>query len=254
MSELPYDGDTIWGGSVSLDTVKLTRIEASYAREYREKELARNETAIDVNTTPAGFLSLFGRAKYDTVSSRFNELNLGAKVQPVDPLVLKGEFFDSVPTFDRNSFYRQFGVERYRQVSFAAEYQLVSWLKVFGSYGLERFDADENAKVMGAGFRSHPLAALFLNASYEGRTGYAGKLGGLRLNAGYTIKKATLLAGVDYDDFKRQDSRDGNARKYWAGLELEVNRKLSAILRAERNENFLFNQSYQGFVAVDYHP
>lgn len=255
-TELDYRNDSVWGASVFFDAAARTRAEVSYAREYRSGDFAREETALDVSTTPFQLVNLYGRAKYDLVEGRFNELTFGTKVQPLDPLVLRAEYFDSVPTFDQASFYRSFGVERYRQVSLGAEYRLAPWLRLTGKYAWERFDAEETANLVGGGFRAIPAPGLFLNASYEYRDGYAGRLGGLRVNTGYTIAaiKTTLLAGVDYDDFRREASRDGNARRYWAGAEVKVNRQVSASVRAERNENFLFDPSYQGFLAIDYHP
>jgi hypothetical protein len=229
----------------------------SYAREYREGELARDEVSFDLNTTPHQAVNLFGRAKYDTVSSRFNELSVTVKVAPVERLVLRAEFYQSTPTFDQFSFYRFFGVQEYRQLSTGAEYQVLSWLKLVGNYGYERFDATQDANLFGGGVRLVPLPGLFVNASYDRREGYAGRIGGLRVNTGYTIsRRTTLLGGIDYDDFRRQDSisTDSSARKYWGGVEFALNRQIVGSARLERNESYLFKESYQGFVTVDYRP
>jgi len=252
-SELPYADDYLVGGSVFLDTVKLTRAELGYAREYRTGSLAREIAALDLSTTPHAMINLSGRAAYDLVSSRASELRADLKISPIALLVLSGGFYQSVPTFDRDSFYRYFGVGNYRQLSLGAEYRFGGLARVFASYGYERFDANENANLVGVGFGARPMPNLFVNASYEHRNGYAGKLGGLRADAGYTIAMATIQAGVDYDDFKRQESRDGNAKKYWGAVRLELNKTFGASLRAERDENFQFNKSYQGYVAVDVH-
>jgi hypothetical protein len=252
-SEIPFDDDYLWGGSVFLDTVKLTHLEASYAREYRGGELAHEAAALDATTTPHAMVNLVGRAKFDLVSSRASELLAGLKLAPIAALVLRAEYYQSLPTFDRFSFYRFFGVEHYRQASVGAEYRFGSLLRVFASYAYERFDGDENANVLGGGFSARPVANLFLNASYEHRDGFAGRLGGLRASAGYTISRATVLAGVDYDDFRREASRDGDAKRYWAGLNVDVTKAFTVALRAEREENFLFNHSYQGYAALDVH-
>jgi hypothetical protein len=174
-------------------------------------------------------------------------------VAPVERLVLRAEYFDSVPTFDGYSFYRYFGVEHYRQASVGAEYRVGAMARLSASYAYEKFDADEKANLFEVGCALRPLAGLFLDVSYQHRDGFAGKLGGLRASAGYTYSMATLLAGIDYDDFRRQDSRDGTAKKYWAGLNVDVNKKIAVGLRTERNENFLFDKAYQGFVTVDVH-
>ena len=252
-SELPFDDDYLAGGSVYFDTSMMSRAEASYAREYRSGRVARDIAAVDLTTTPTSMVSVNGRAAFDLVSSRANELRLGVKVAPIPLLVLSGEFYQSAPTFDRDSFYRFFGVEQYRQFSLGAEYRFGSLLKVFGNYAYERFDSNENANLVGAGFSLRPLENFFLNASYEHRSGYAGRLGGLRASAGYTYDIATIQAGADYDDFKRQDSRDGTAKKYWAGVNVAFNKTFGAAVRAERDENFQFNHSYQGYVLLDVH-
>ncbi|MFT3912860.1 MAG: hypothetical protein QM704_01885 [Anaeromyxobacteraceae bacterium] len=256
LTELPYRNDSVWGASLSFEAAARTRAELSFAREYRSGDFSRQDAALDVSTSPMQALSLFGRAKYDTVSDKLAELDVGAKVQPIDALVLRAEYLDSVPTFEKQSFYRSFGVERYRQVGFGAEVRLAPWLRLTGKYAWERFDAEERASLVGGGFRALPAPGLSLSASYEHRDGYAGRLGGLRMNAAYTLSpiRTTLLAGVDYDDFTREASRDGSAKRYWLGAEVKVSRPLSASVRLERVENFLFDRSYQGFVAVDYHP
>ncbi|MFT3914985.1 MAG: hypothetical protein QM704_12975 [Anaeromyxobacteraceae bacterium] len=252
-SELPYDGDWIWGAGAAFDTVAMTHVEASYGREYHASEVARDEVALDVETTPFAYVSVFGRGKVDLVTSKANELSLGAKVAPLAGLVLRAELYQSRPTFERSSFYRYFEVENYQQASLAAEYRVLPWLRLDASYAYERFDKDESANVYEAGVKAKPLANLFVNASYEGRQGYAGKLGGLRASAGYTFWKATVLAGADYDDFKRQASRDGSSKKFWAGADVEITKTVRGVLRLERDTNYLYDAAYQGFVAVDVH-
>jgi len=252
-SELPWDDDYLWGGSVFLDTVKLTRVEVSYAREILSNELARENTAIDVTTTPTSTVSAYGRYKYDMPASRASEVLLGVKVAPVEKLVLKGELYQSAPTFDSFSFYRYFGVENYKQGTIAAEYRLGSVVRLSASYAYEKFDADEHANVLGAGLWAQPIPSLTLDVFYENRSGYAGKLGGVRAHAAYAFWKATVLAGADYDDFKRQDSRDGTSRKYWAGADVRLNKTFGLALRAERNESFYFDPSYQSWLALDVH-
>jgi hypothetical protein len=252
-SELAYADDYLLGGSVFFDTVKLSRAEVSYAREYRSGALAREITALDLTTTPSSMVSLSGRASYDLVSSRVNEARADLKVAPIERLVVSAGVYQSTPSFDRDSFYRFFGVEQYRQATVGAEYAFGGLARVKASYAYERFDSSENANVLGVGFSVRPVEALYVKADYEHRNGYAGRLGGLRASAGYKYAMATLQVGADYDDFKRQDSRDGNAKKYWAGLNVDLTKTFAVALRAERDENFMFNHSYQGYVVLDVH-
>ena len=88
-------------------------------------------------------------------------------------------------------------------------------------------------------------------AFYEKRNGFAGELSGVRFNGEYRISKAAISAGIDYDDFRRESSRAGNARKYWAGVMYELNKMFSALARVEDNTNFNFDHSWQGFAALN---
>jgi uncharacterized protein (TIGR02996 family) len=252
-SELAFDDDYLYGGSVFFDAAKLTRAEVSYARQLRSGELAREATAIDVTTTPTSSVNVFGRYKYDMAAERTGEVLLGLRVAPVERLTLRGELYQSAPSFDKFSFYNYFDVEQYQQGTVAAEYSFGPVARVSASFAYEKFDADENATVLGVGLFARPLPALAFDVTYENRSGYAGKLGGLRAHASYAFWKATLLAGADYDDFKRQDSRDGTAKKYWAGADVRLSKMFGLALRAERNENFYFDPSYQGWLALDVH-
>lgn len=250
-SELPFDDDYLWGGSVFFDAARMTRVEVSYARELLGSELAREATAVDFTTTPAATVNVFGRYKYDMPAERTGEILLGVKYAPVEKLTLRAELYQSTPSFDSFSFYRYFDVENYQQGTIAAEYRLGSAVRVSASYAYEKFDADESANLFGVGLWARPLAGLTLDVSYENRTGYAGDLGGLRAHAAYAFSIATILAGADYDDFKRQDSREGTAKKYWAGADVRLNKTLGFGVRAERNETFYFDPSYQGWLVVD---
>ena len=100
------------------------------------------------------------------------------------------------------------------------------------------------------GFLARPIKDLTLNAFYEKRNGYAGQLSGIRLYGEYKICKAALLAGIDYDDFRREASREGTAKKYWAGVNYEFNKIISALVRVEDNINFNYDNSYQGYAAI----
>lgn len=252
-SELPFDDDYLMGASLYYDLALRSRAEVGYAREYRAGALSREAVALDLTTTPTSMISLVGRAQWDLVSSRASELLAGVKVAPIQGLVLRGEVFQSAPIFDRDSFYRYFDVEKYLQGLVGVEYRWGAPLRLFASYARERFDADESADVIEGGFSLRPLAALLLDVSYEHRSGFAGKLGGVRGRLAYAFSKATLSGGVDYDDFRRQDSRDGTAKKYWASLNVDFSKAYAVVLRAERNETFLFNHDYQGYVLLDVH-
>ncbi|WP_248342463.1 hypothetical protein [Anaeromyxobacter paludicola] len=245
--------DSVWGGSVYLDTVKYTHVEASYSRRYADSELAQEYAALDVSSTPFSMLGLVGRARYDFASMRWAELLVGADLTPIADLTLHGEYYNSKPTFDQFSFYRFFNVDRYQQYSVAAEYRFNPRYSLNARYAYEDFNGNSSANLVDAGVHLAPIENLTVNASYEWRDGYAGRISGLRFSGGYRLQKALLQAGADFDDFRREDSRDGTAKKYWAAVSYDVCKAVSASLRAENNLNFYFSHAFRGFLAVNVH-
>ena len=250
-SEIGTGGDRLAGVSVYFDTIKYTHVEVSYGWKYTDSDLARENVGLDFSTTPHEKVNLYGRLQFDTVADKIGELLLGAKLAPLKSLIVRGEYFQSRPTFDKFSFYSFFDVNNYKEFSLAAEYQLTSDYRVNGRYAREDFGNDANANVYEVGFFARPIKDLILNAFYEKRNGFAGRLSGFRFNGEYRINKAAISAGIDYDDFRRESSREGNAKKYWAGVMYELNKMFSAVARVEDNTNFAFNHSYQGFAALN---
>jgi hypothetical protein len=250
-SEIGSSGDTLSGASIYFNTIKFTHVEVSYGRKYADTDLAQENVGLDFTTTPHQKLNMYGRMKYDVVSSRFNEALFGAKVAPLKDFTLRGEYYYSHATFDKFSFYRYFSVNNYREISIAAEYQFSADYRIDAKYANEDFGADADADLYEVGFFARPIKDLTLNASYEKRNGFAGQLSGIRFHGAYKIYRAAILAGIDYDDFRREDSREGTAKKYWAGLNYEFNKMFSAVVRVEDNVNFLYDDSYQGFVALN---
>lgn len=250
--EIGTGGDALAGMSVYLDTIKNTHVEVSYGRKYGDTDLMRENVGLDFSTTPFGTVNFYGRLKYDTMSESYNEMLFGAKVAPVKDLTLRGEYYESYPTFDAASIYSVFAVNQYKELSMTAEYQLTSKYRVSLKYGRETFDGDSHANVYEIGFLAKPIKDLTLNLIYENRDGYAGQLSGIRLYGEYKISKASVLAGIDYDDFRRQLSREGSAKKYWTGVNYEISKSLSAVVRVEDNVNFNYDNSYQGYAAIQF--
>jgi hypothetical protein len=256
-TDTSMQGNNLMGMSVYLDTIKNTHVEVSYGRKYDDTGVERENVGLDFSTTPIGsMLNFYGRLKYDTISESYNELLLGAKVTPLKDLTLRGEYYESYPTFDTNSVYSVFAVSQYNEKSISAEYQLTNNYRVSVKYAKEDFSGDTTADLYGVGFLARPIKDLTINASFEKRYGYAGDLGGIRLNAEYRISKAAIMAGIDYDDFRREayagdDNRKGIAKKYWAGVNYEFTKIISAVVRIENDVNFTYDSSYQGFVAIN---
>lgn len=244
-------GDALTGMSVYLDTIKNTHVEVSYGRKYSDTDVARENLGLDFSTTPiGGIANFYGRLKYDTVSESYNEMLFGAKVAPLKDLTLRGEYYQSYPTFDISSIYSIFAVDQYKEKSISAEYQITSNYRVSAKYAKEDFSGDADADVYQVGFLARPIKDLTINATYEARNGYAGQLSGIRLYGEYKISKAAILAGIDYDDFKRELSLEGTAKKYWAGVNYEINKIVSALVRVENNVNFNYDSNYQGYAAI----
>lgn len=244
-------GDALTGMSVYLDTIKNTHIEVSYGRKYSDTDVARENIGLDFSTTPIGKANFYGRLKYDIVAETNNEILFGAKVAPLNDLVLRAEYYQSYPTFDIASIYSIFAVDKYKEKSISAEYQLTANYRVSVKYAREDFGDDADADSYEIGFLARPVKDLTLNMIYEKRNGYAGELSGIRLYGEYKISNAAIMAGIDYDDFRRELSREGTAKKYWAGVNYEFNKMISAIVRVENNVNFLYDHSYQGYAAIN---
>ncbi|MEK6535259.1 MAG: hypothetical protein AABZ40_06330 [Thermodesulfobacteriota bacterium] len=244
-------GDALTGMSVYLDTIKNTHVEVSYGRKYSDTDVARENVGLDFSTTPiGGIANFYGRLKYDTISESYNEMLFGAKVTPLKDLTLRGEYYQSYPTFDISSIYSIFAVDQYKEKSISAEYQLTNNYRVSVKYAKEDFSGDATADSYEVGFLARPIKDLTINATYEKRNGYAGELSGIRLYGEYKISKAALLAGIDYDDFRREASREGSAKKYWGGVNYEFSKIVSALVRVENNVNFNYDSNYQGYAAI----
>jgi hypothetical protein len=244
-------GNAMSGGSVSLDVPKSTHVEFSYGNKFRDGRMSRENVGLDYSTTPVEMFNTYGRLKYDTVSDRFNELLFGAKLVPLTDLMLRVEYLETRPTFDNNSIYRIFEVDKYREISAAIEYQFTPDYRLNLKYAKEYFGEDADANVYDIGLTARPIKDLTFNGSYEKRDGFSGRLSGFRLNAGYDIAKAKIQAGIDYDDFTREDSRSDTATKYWTGVGYQFNKLIGLTARVEWDVNYRDSDSWQGFTAVN---
>jgi hypothetical protein len=244
-------GNFMTGASIYLNAPKNSHLEVSYGNKYRDSTLERENVGLDYTTTPFEMFNTYGRIKYDTLSDHFNELLFGAKLAPIKDLVLKAEYYQSRPTFDNTSIYTIFNVDRYKEIRGILEYELGSALRIELKYAKEYFGEDADANVYDAGFVARPIKDLTVKASYEKREGFSGDLSGFRLNAGYDIAKAKIQAGIDYDDFTRQDSRGDTAKKYWASAGYQFNKMVGLTARTEWDVNYRDDDSWQGFAALN---
>ena len=94
-------------------------------------------------------------------------------------MILRGEYYQSYPTFDIASIYSVFAVNQYKEKSIAAEYQLTEQLP--GQRQIRQGEISammQTADVYEVGFLAQPIKDLTLNAIYEKRNGFAGQLSG----------------------------------------------------------------------------
>jgi len=164
-------GDALTGMSIYLDTIKNTHVEVSYGRKYTDTDVARENIGLDFSTTPHDKANFYGRVKYDIIAESYNEMLLGVKVAPLRDFILRGEYYQSYPTFDVSSIYSIFAVSEYKEKSISAEYQLSSNYRVSIKYAREDFGDDANANVYEVGLRARPIKDLTINAIYEKRNG-----------------------------------------------------------------------------------
>lgn len=250
-SEVTGSGDYLMGASLYTDVIKKTHLEAAYIRRYDDNDVSREIIGLSFSTYILSPVSFYGETKYDVITEATNELLLGLKYSPLNRLVLKGEYYQSYPTFDSTSIYSVFAVDKYREILITAEYMLNDKYKISLGYAREDFNDDEDADLYEAGVMAKPIENLMLNVSYDIRDGYGGELDGLRFNGEYTFGKASVSAGMDYDDYRRDSTGDEIARKYWAGAKYKFTKGFTLSARIEDNVNVNYENNYQGLVALN---
>ena len=261
--EVSTSADTLWGASAYLSTALQTHVELSYARKYDNgaapgasatSSLAQEFAALDFSTTPIQQVNVTARGNYDISQSRVSEVLVQANVTPVKQLIIRGEYYQSLPTFDKWSFYSFFSVTKYQQWKLGGEYQFNPNYKLHVTYADEIFDTSTNANLWDAGLFLRPVDALTLDLAYQYRNGYAGNLNGLRLHGTYRVGTFAVLAGADYADFKLdtfQAQMDTNAKKYWVGLSFDFSKYVTVTVRGEEDFNFYFAHGFQGLAALN---
>ncbi len=249
-NEITGGNDRFLGASVSTDAIKLTHLEAGYARKTDDGDTAREIVGLSVSAYLPKRVALYGEAKYDMLAEATNELLAGVKFSPLAQLTLTGEYYESYPLFDATSIYSVFAVNQYQETLFKAEYALSDDYRLFLAYAAEDFNDDEDADLYEAGIAARPLPDLAVNLSYDKRNGYGGKLSGLRINGKYTFGDASVSAGADWDDFRRETFSDNTVKKYWIGATRRLGKTASLMVRAEDNRNVNYDHQYQGVAAI----
>lgn len=251
-NEVLGDNNRFLGASIFTDAVKLTHIEAGYARKIDDSDIARETVGITATTYLPKRIAVYGEAKYDLLSEATNELLAGIRYSPLERLTLTGEYYESYPIFDATSIYSVFAVSLYQETLIKAEYAVTDAYKIYLSYAAEKFNGGKDADVYQTGLAARPVSDLVLNVSYDKRNGYGGELSGIRINGRYSLSEKTAMsAGIDWDDFRRETFSDETVKKYWIGGTHRFNKTVSLMVRAEDNVNVNYNHQYQSVASVN---
>ena len=251
-NEVTGEKDRMLGASLYTDAVRMTHLEASYMQRNNDGDVSRELVGAAFSTYLPGSVSVYADTKYDVLTEATAELLAGVKFSPLEKLTLKGEYYQSFPTFDATSIYSVFAVNEYTEMLVKAEYLLGNAYRISLGYAREDFNDDKDADLYEAGISARPSANFLFDVSYSVRNGYSGDLDGLRLNGTYTIGMNSVSAGMDFADYRRDSMAESEiAKKYWIGAEHKFRQNVSISARAENNENVNFARNYQGVVALN---
>ena len=245
-------GNYFGGIDVHLQDVRAVKLGVSYVRKYDEWDTAREEFGMNFRYLYK-YASPYTEVRYDRLSKTFNEALYGVDIFPVSGLVLKGEYYQSYPTFDSTSIYSVFAVDKYREYVLRGEYSLSEPVTLFASYIKQTYEDSDDANNYILGTKLYLLKDLQLNVSIDRRTGYQGQLWGFEVSGDYRIKKVTASAGVQYDTYTRPDEFGNNyAQRYWIGGRWPFSENGSLVARVEDNVNENFNHRPLGRVMANW--
>jgi hypothetical protein len=263
-SEYSSSNNYVIGLDVHLQGVRSTQAGISYVRKYVEGYLAREEFGLNFRYFYK-WISPYAEIRYDRLSETFDEQTAGVDIFPFTSLMIKGEYYQSYPTFDATSIYSVFAVDRYREYLVRAEYSgLPIPVTVFASFTRQVYQEATDASVYSAGARAYPLDNLTVNASYNYRDGYSGfdgvtgdsngRLSGFEFYGNYRfMKDLAMFAGVQYDTYNRPELNGNNyATRYWGGGQWTANKNVSVSARIESNINENFDHLTLGRVTLDW--
>lgn len=263
-SEFERDKDYMAGIDVHLENVRSVQAGISYARKYRSGDLAREELGMNFRYFFKS-LSPYADVKYDLFTTVFDEATLGVDFFPMQNLLIKAEFYHSYPTFDAESIYSVFAVDRYREYLIRAEYSLTEPVTIFGGYTRQDYQEGKDADVFTVGTKVTPLKDLNVTGCLNFRTGYSGyngltgstngKLYGFELYADYRLRKELIaFAGIQYDTYKRPELETGDdyATRFWGGARWLVTKNMIINARLEDNVNQSFDHRILGRVSLDW--
>ena len=256
--ELGNSGDAVFGVAGNLVGFRHTSLEMSYMAKWTggSDGPARETLGGSFDQYLFNSLKLYANARYDLYADVFSEVLAGAKYFPIPNLILTGEWYQSYPTFDADSIYAVFAVNRYQEGVFRADYRINDMFSVNAGYSRQDYGDDGIANVYQVGCRIRPIEPLQFNLSYDKRNGYNGSLDGGTIDVAYDATKSLqLAAGLQFDVYTREDiitTGHEIARKYWGGAKYKIAKNMSASARLEDDVNARFANDWQGRVVFNY--
>ena len=257
-TELSHEGDYVFGVAGNLVGFKHTDLEMGYFAKWGPDSDGPVRETLGASFKQYLFNSvkLYGNARYDLYSEVFNEVLGGVKYFPLPNLVLTGEWYQSYPTFDADSIYAVFAVNRYQEWVFRGDYTINDMITVNAGYNRQVYGDDGAADVYQVGCRIRPIEPLAVNLQYDKRHGFNGSLdGGIVDVTYYATKQLELAAGFQYDVYTREDilsTGDEIARKFWGGAKYKLAKNMSASVRIQDDVNRLFSENWQGRFVFNY--
>lgn len=242
------------GVSAYLTGYKRTDAEISWFRKTDSTDIARDVLGANFKQYILNNLKVYGNTKYDLASETFNEVLGGVKYYPIASLIFTGEYYQSYATFDANSIYSVFAVNRYREGVIRADYTINDKVSVNAGYTREEFGNDGSANVYRAGIGLRLIEPLLLNLEWDKRQGYYGDMDGAIIDVAYDVNnKIQVAGGINYDVYQR-DSLTGEeiARRYWLGGKCKLAKNMAVSGRVQDDVNVRYSKNISGRVVFDY--
>jgi len=256
--EISHGGDAVFGVAGNLVGFKNTDLEVGYFAKWNGDTDGPVRETLGISAKQFLFnnIKLYTDVRYDLYGEVFSEVLAGIKYFPMANLVLTGEYYQSYPTFDADSFFAVFAVSRYQEGVFRADYMINDKISVNAGYSKQDYGDDGMADVYQIGCRLRPIEQVTVNLAYDKRHGFNGSLDGGSIDVIYdATKKLQLAAGLQFDVYTREDivtTGHEIARKYWGGAKYKIAKNMSASARIEDDVNRSFSNDWQGRLVFNY--
>ncbi len=252
-SDYSTDRKMAVAASIYLRNTGLTEADISYLRKYDDKYTARETVGVNVASS-FRWAKPYARAAYSNLTESFDTIIAGLDIYPTARLALRGEYYQAYPTFDANSIYSVFAVDRYSEYLLKAAYDVTARLSGFAAYKRQSYEENDTADVISMGGMYQPSDNVWVNVALDNRQGRGGRLWGGQVYGDYDVSgDFKLSAGVQRDMYQRVETVDtwANASRYWLGIKYRISESGHVTLRAEENTNENFNHRFVGRATFD---